>query len=213
MAGSSGKMLTFGADMRSVPSPLLHACVWLRRFRHRRGYGVHSPWAFSLICSVINERGHYYAYDELLVRATPRSRHTPSLKVQRLLLRLANYVQPQVAVVVGRHAGQSADYLQAGCRHASVVNLDSPADTLPQRVDLLYVAPGEDFVAAFARCAPLAAEGALFVLSGIHASRRAAQSWRTLRADKRTGATFDLYDVGLIFFDHVHAKQHYMVNF
>lgn len=206
-------MLIFGTDMHTVSTPLLHACVWLRRFRHRRGYGVHSPWAFSFIRSVVNERGHYYAYDTLAVQASrPRTRRSTPLKVDRLLLRLANYVQPACVVGVGEDLGQSLDYLQAGCRRAQVQQLPASAPP-PARVDLLYVPADEDFATVFARYAPQAAPGALFVLGGIHANRAAARCWRTLVADRQAGTTFDLYDAGLVFFDTRRPKQHYVVNF
>ena len=37
--------------------------IRLSRFRYRCGYGVHSPFAFSLITDVIYEKMPYYAYD------------------------------------------------------------------------------------------------------------------------------------------------------
>ena len=36
-----------------------------RRVRYKKGFGVHSPYAFSLITQVINENMHFYAYDEI----------------------------------------------------------------------------------------------------------------------------------------------------
>ena len=39
--------------------------IWLYRFRHRCGYGVHSPFAFNLITHVIYETTPYYKYKEL----------------------------------------------------------------------------------------------------------------------------------------------------
>ena len=39
--------------------------IWLSRFRYRCGYGVHSPFAFSLITDVIYEKMPYYAYFSL----------------------------------------------------------------------------------------------------------------------------------------------------
>ena len=40
--------------------------IWLYRFRHRCGYGVHSPFAFNLITHVIYETTPYYKYKELV---------------------------------------------------------------------------------------------------------------------------------------------------
>ena len=36
-----------------------------RRVRYKKGYGVHSPFAFSMITQVINENMYYYAYDKI----------------------------------------------------------------------------------------------------------------------------------------------------
>ena len=37
--------------------------------------------------------------------------------------------------------------------------------------------------------------------------------WKEVVADERTGVTFDLYDVGLVFFDKSRVKEHRIVNF
>ena len=47
--------------MRLLGNPL----VWLMRFRHRCGYGVHSPFAFNFLTGVVYERTPYYAYARL----------------------------------------------------------------------------------------------------------------------------------------------------
>lgn len=39
--------------------------IWMLRFRHRCGYGVHSPFAFNLITQVIYESTPYYKYKDL----------------------------------------------------------------------------------------------------------------------------------------------------
>ncbi len=98
--------------------------IWLSRFRYRCGYGVHSPFAFSLITDVIYEKMPYYAYDSLkkeqkkLVRERGYSKGTQ--KVNRFLFRLVNKVQPATIVEVGcpsvaslylQSAKPSAEYL------------------------------------------------------------------------------------------------------
>lgn len=46
-------------------SSIVRPLRWLLRFRHRRGYGIHSPFAFSFVTGVVYEQGTYYAYPEL----------------------------------------------------------------------------------------------------------------------------------------------------
>lgn len=64
-----------------------------KRWRHTRGYGVHSPFAYSLVKNVVRPgRGYaYYAYEEIdnsLENASlPHSR-----RESRILLRLASFL-------------------------------------------------------------------------------------------------------------------------
>lgn len=87
--------------------------IWLYRFRHRCGYGVHSPFAFNLITHVIYETTPYYKYKELaseqkrLMPQKDRAWGYESLKVKRLLFRLVNYAQPATIVDAGMQAASS----------------------------------------------------------------------------------------------------------
>ena len=53
----------------------------------------------------------------------------------------------------------------------------------------------------------------VFVVHGICYSKEMRAFWKRLQADERVGITFDLYDIGLLFFDKTKIKQHYIVNF
>ena len=55
-------------NMNPLLLRLLHPFVWLLRFRHRRGYGVHSPFAFNFITDVVYQRLPYYKYCELALQ-------------------------------------------------------------------------------------------------------------------------------------------------
>ena len=74
--------------------------VWLVRIRHRCGYGVHSPFAFRFLTGVVYERTPYYAY-ATLDPALPWGMRLRRKKGLHLLLRLANWLQPQVVVAPG----------------------------------------------------------------------------------------------------------------
>ena len=52
-----------------------------------------------------------------------------------------------------------------------------------------------------------------FVIEGIRYTKKMKALWKKIQQDDRTGITFDLYDLGIVFFDRTKIKQHYLVNF
>ena len=196
--------------------------IWLSRFRYRCGYGVHSPFAFSLITDVIYEKMPYYAYASLekeqkrLVRERGYSRG--SQKVNRFLFRLVNKVHPATIVEVGRpsvaslylqSAKPSAEYLFASDLSELFLDTDVP-------VDFLYLNDyrnPELLEKVFDICVRRTTLKSVFVVHGICYSKEMKALWKRLQEDERVGITFDLYDLGLLFFDKTKIKQHYIVNF
>ena len=65
----------------------------------------------------------------------------------------------------------------------------------------------------FRVCAHRTTPKSVFVVHGICYSKEMKALWKKLQADERVGITFDLYDVGLLFFDKTKIKQQYIVNF
>lgn len=105
--------------------------VWLRRFRHRRGYGVHSPFAFDFITRVVYEHTPYYQYKELSAeqrRLASEKGHSwacrESQKVKRLLFRLVNRAQPTFIVSVGPDSAAEL-YMKAAKRIPVICMLPS----------------------------------------------------------------------------------------
>ena len=196
--------------------------IWLSRFRNRCGYGVHSPFAFSLITDVIYEKMPYYAYSSLKKEQKKMIRERgwtkSSQKVNRFLFRLVNRVQPDTIIEVGRPSSTTL-YLQSAKPSASYLfasdlsELFLDADT---SVDFLYLNdyrnPGL-LEAVFRVCAHRTTPKSVFVVHGICYSKEMKALWKKLQADERVGITFDLYDVGLLFFDKTKIKQQYIVNF
>ena len=85
---------------------------WCRRFRHRCGYGVHSPSDFFLITSVMYERLPYYAYGRLKEFSSTKSLPHYRKKVNRLLFRLVNYFRPTTLIEVGEGNGDAIRYMK-----------------------------------------------------------------------------------------------------
>ena len=91
---------------------LLRSLNWCKRFRHRKGYGIHSPSDFFLTTFVIYEQMPFYAYAPLhhlrrVVNHLPHYRE----KVDKLLFRLINYLQPSLLIEAETGSGISTRYM------------------------------------------------------------------------------------------------------
>lgn len=232
--------------------------IWLKRIRHRKGYGVHSPFAFNLITQVVYETYPYYAYrklkrlrKELLggkEALTVTGSHISDPRVDELLFRLVNYVSPGTIIEIGTSYGLTTLYLSSAKKQARCITVDKE---LPENViagnlfketganiefhvdssflcldEILQSVSQADFIfftvdrdslktirLLFEQCLNSINRGSLIVIKGIHSGREITRWWKEIIADNRTGVTFDLYDVGFVFFDKTKIKQHYIVNF
>lgn len=77
----------------------------MRKLKHRKGFGVHSPFAYSIITEVIEEKLPYYAYRRMLRTYDKQAPITH--KVACLLLRLANRFRCRNVIEVGSDGGYS----------------------------------------------------------------------------------------------------------
>lgn len=182
--------------------PLLrNPWVWLRRFRQRCGYGVHSPFAFDFLTGVVYEREQYYAYkqlDELLPWYVRRFGLRPR-KLLHLLFRLVNFAEPRRAFFLGNNA-LAFYYLRAARQGAEWVT-----ETMGEgfSCDFVYIDR------ALERDEPLP-EGKLIVVDHLREHR---DVWEKLKRSERTVLTFDLYDIGIVMQGLALNKMDYVVNF
>lgn len=175
--------------MQKISNPI----VWLARFRHRKGYGVHSPFAFRFITDVIYESLPYYGYEEL-DRRLPFSMRFRKKKGLHLLLRIANRLQPK-SIVLPEDAKHERRYLQRGCRRASICQ-----DWPDGEVSLcLLEEPSDEALNHLG-------EHSVLLLTDLRRHRLWFKSLPSV-------VSFDLYDIGIAFFDKQYNKQSYIVNF
>ena len=104
------------------------------RFRHKRGYGVHSPFMFNLILNVIRDKEKQFTYPEILEQAdilTSRER-----KVFRLLSRLIRYLKVKQVICLGSSAGILTEYLSEAYPEACIMaNTSQPL----LQADFVYI--------------------------------------------------------------------------
>ena len=103
------------------------------RFRHKRGYGVHSPFMFNLILNVIRDREKQFQYPERLERENCLNHR--ERKIFRLLSRLVRSLRVHRMICLGKNADILCRYLQEVCDVEISVN---QLDTL-QSADFIYI--------------------------------------------------------------------------
>lgn len=214
---------------------------WIRRFPHRCGYGVHSPSDFYLITFVIYESLPYYKY-KILKAFRPLlyqySHHRE--KVDRFFLRFANYLQLPSLLEVGTGSGLSACYLSAGNEKMRCVTINPslPEDVLAvlssihsienkrgnelkllaqyldkNKLDLVHIGYTPLYKEIWEMILPHVEAYTCVLVSHPYADSMKKQWWKSVIADSRVTVSFDLYDVGILFFNPKRCKEHRIVNF
>ena len=177
--------------MNRITLTLKRPFIWLSRFRHRCGYGVHSPFAFNLITQVIYESTPYYKYKDLAVeqkKLAPQKDNYwkyESKKVKRLLFRLVNYIQPDTIVDAGRLAASSL-YLKAGKEGADYTAASELSELFLEAgvpVGFLYLHDyrhPEFMEEVFRICISRTTKTSVFVIEGIRYTSRMRAVWKCI---------------------------------
>lgn len=225
--------------MRSEYLPLRRITRWISRWRRRRGYGVHSPWAFAWITQVFYCEDAYYAYAVLHDRRTMRENGEPALtgnlieKDDRLLFRIANAARAERIALVGDVGMREEAYLRAARTHAVVQRFCA------HRIDAAAVLETHDFVYADTsecldtfsdmlsgsetldtigetvgrRCSSADEHCRTVLVRGIRRDALSLDAWLRFVASPAVHVSFDLGRFGLAFLAPRLHKQHYTVAF
>ena len=194
--------------------------IWISRFVRRKGFGVQSPFAYNLICNVVNEKGMYYSYSLLQQERMkkPKSELRNNLKSDKLLFRLANYIQPAIMIFPEKEFSMSKRYAMSGCKTARAVNYEDYSE-LPQLVqwgiqtELLYIRGDACDEKTLLDIISQLHEHSLLIVENIYRNKQAKHLWRMLTDSSSAILTFDLYSCGLVLFDRKYIKQHYIAGF
>ena len=198
---------------------------WVKRFRYRCGYNVHSPTDFFLITSVIYEKTPYYAYKTLRKQHFSKQLPHYRTKVNRLLFRLVNYFQPKNMIEAGQGNGEAQTYMKSASQRmkfltvADGLSLSACKQQFEQylssekEIEAVHLGHTPYYKELFEMALPYVTPKTCIIIGNLYESKQKEQWWEQLKKDERTGITFDLYDIGLVFFDKKRYKQHYTVNF
>lgn len=185
---------------------------WLRRIKYCRGFGVQSPSAYRFIRYVINEHYPYYAYDELR-KELPRL-DSLTRKRMELYFRVANFRQASLWLDFCERNDVIATYVGRGC-HATLVRriTDLRQITADDRIEVLRICPTAGSEAVLEAALQQADDHTLFIIEDIGYNDTAKRMWQKLLESDLTSVSYDLYYLGIAFFDRKRYKANYVVNF
>lgn len=185
---------------------------WLRRIKYCRGFGVQSPSAYRFIRYVINEHYPYYAYDELR-KEMPRL-DSLTRKRMELYFRVANFRQASLWLDFCERNDVIATYVGRGCHATQVRRItDLRQITADDRIEVLRICPSAGCEALLEAALQKADDRTLFIIEDIGYNDTAKRMWQKLLESDLTSVSYDLYYLGIAFFDRKRYKANYVVNF
>lgn len=185
---------------------------WLRRIKYCRGFGVQSPSAYRFIRYVINEHYPYYAYDELR-KELPRL-DSLTRKRMELYFRVANFRQASLWLDFCERNDVIATYVGRGCHATQVRRItDLQQITADDRIEVLRICPTAGCEALLEAALKQTDDHTLFIIEDIGYNDTAKRMWQKLIESDLTSVSYDLYYLGIAFFDRKRYKANYVVNF
>lgn len=185
---------------------------WLRRIKYCRGFGVQSPSAYRFIRYVINEHYPYYAYDELR-KELPRL-DSLTRKRMELYFRVANFRQASLWLDFCERNDVIATYVGRGCHATQVRRItDLQQITADDRIEVLRICPSAGCEALLEAALQKTDDHTLFIIEDIGYNDTAKRMWQKLLESDITSVSYDLYYLGIAFFDRKRYKANYVVNF
>ena len=182
---------------------LLRYFHYLLRMPRTYGFGVQSPFAYRFIRQVVHGGNGFPCGDSLELLLSGASKCERRLLL--VVLKLALYSHADTCFMPSKYIDSPFGKMLRGLHIKPVSQLP-----LLDKVQLAIVSTDySDYGLLLDR---MLANGVLLV-DGIHAGKKSYGFWKLLLADKRTFVTFDLFDIGVIFFDPKMYKRNYRCNY
>jgi predicted O-methyltransferase YrrM len=192
-----------------------------RYIRFRKGYGVHSPFAFGLINNVIEEKKPFYVFEEIEKKAPRKRRKISSReKYGRLLFRLVNFFRAKTVLQIGVSEQIWTEYLSAAAKQLIVIDKDylsAIGDVLLElnAVDFIFLNVSKDpelTKLLFGQCLSHVHDRTVLLIDGIH-KKKMRKLWQHIKDRNDIPITMDLYALGLVFFNKNLYKKNYKLFF
>ncbi|MDB5150419.1 MAG: hypothetical protein JWQ57_4439 [Mucilaginibacter sp.] len=189
----------------------------LHRFKANNRHGVHSPFVYKLIDTVIYDYRDQKVYRE--IENIPQKQHpdkhmikTMPLKVYKLLYRFAAYFKPGTVIFA-----DNEDYIMPSIFGNAVPDaeiIDIKDLDRGRQVDMILVnAVRHNATKHLESLIPKFHDNTVLVFSNIHRTQNTKQAWEQVKADEKVRVTIDLFHIGLVFFKQGMSKENFRVKY
>jgi predicted O-methyltransferase YrrM len=241
---------------------------WFSKARHWKGFGIHSPFAYSFVKDVIYDNFRYPEYAKVNsitkqikkeikdahITSPNKTSYVDALKIgvrrkeRRLLFRIVKAFKLPKIIELGTGAGFSTSSMALANEKSNIVTLDNNSDLqcvvkkvfekeldttttfITQSFDevledilqqeglhgMVFVDGNhkkEATINYFETIMKHATPETIIAFHDIHWPEEMNDAWNYIKKDARVKITFDLFNIGIIFFNPGLQKQDYNVIF
>ncbi|HEY0245015.1 MAG TPA: hypothetical protein VGC01_05590 [Mucilaginibacter sp.] len=191
-------------SIRFVKDLLLH------QLRSKNRHGLHSPFVYKLVDTVIYDFRAKNVYTEVeKLRKKHINDNLP--KIDQLLYRLVASLKPGNLVELGSVTETTKLYLQKATPAAFLsTNISSI-----EQLDCVLIAErdGRRVLKYFEECLPKVHENTMLVLTDIYRTGEMKQVWKDIKAHPKVTVTVDLFWIGLVFFRKGQVREDFWIKF
>lgn len=213
----------------------------LYKVRHHRGHGIHSPFVFSFITKVIEEKTQYHAYEDVrnYVNRFPDFSYREN-KTHRLLLKIVNYFKIKTILELGSGSGINTLYMTVTASDIECLSVElSPVkyekaqqlynewhrNVLQSKEQFPIINEKKDCIFVDLRnykvphnelviyLLSLVHKDSIIIIDGIRTNRKLQTLWKMLVQQDEVIVSLDLFHLGILFFDKKYYKRNYKLSF
>lgn len=187
------------------------------RFRANNRHGIHSPFVYKLIDTVIYDyrdqkvyRGieavfHKQHSDKRMIKSMP-------LKVYKLIYRFVVYFKPATVFFADHEDCITPSIVGNAIPTAEIIDVKYPARA--RQADMIFVDTARhDATECLEKVISNIDHDTVLIFSGIHRTHNTKQAWEQIKIDNRVRVTIDLFYIGLVFFKPGMSKEDFKVRY
>jgi hypothetical protein len=206
--------------------------------RHRRGFGIHSPFVFQLLENIFFEKYLYYGYqiaEKADIHTFKTAKNTCSIKYKRLIFRLANSVRAQKIVLAGASSQDFLYHLAALNAETEIVVYSANEESfgvygetspvfrrithskeaieMSSSVDMAVFDMASCNAELLEACLCEAKDTSIFVFLNLYLTTQTVALWQQFCAWRKVRLSIDIFQMGIVWFRPELPEQNYKIAF